>query len=90
MEEYNKVEEYTKKELINKWISYLLTNGVVITIIVILFRSRHFLPSFFYHIIGSFFILMELFLISIMFFGSKIQYYFQKNLLEIQMRKLKK
>ena len=83
MEEYNEVEEYTKKELINKWISYLLTNGVVITIIVILFRSRH-------YIIGSFFILMELFLISIMFFGSKIQYYFQKNLLEIQMRKLKK
>lgn len=89
MEEYNKVEEYTKKELINKWISYLLTNGVVITIIVILFRSRHSHPQI-YHIIGSFFILMELFLISIMFFGSKIQYYFQKNLLEIQMKKLKK
>jgi len=75
--------EYTKKELIGKWISYLLTNAIVISIIIVLFRSNH-------YIIGSFFILIELFLLSIMFFGSKIQNYFQKNLLEIQMRKMLK
>ena len=60
-------------------ISYIITNIVLIMLLLWLWKNNH----YFFAVIAT---LFELFLLSIMFYGTKIQEYYLKMVLEKQLK----